>query len=218
MGWPLTGEWAPREALFVKLLWPLVYYYGYVIILSCGKQDNWRTWKRTSRRPNLAGVGKGWPSRSDNGRHVDQTWQAWARGDWPSRSDNGRHVDQTWQAWARGDQRVVVIRICKLPIFVEIRVSTTPFSEAGGSITHFQNELKETLLCGEIFCSLFVFLVHVSNIELEQWSLLSVRDRWQSQTSCEWKVFAEPCPVCELEFWKKCMFSSELSRRSNIAF
>jgi len=23
-GWPLTGEWAPREALFVKLLWPLV--------------------------------------------------------------------------------------------------------------------------------------------------------------------------------------------------
>ena len=21
---PLTGEWAPREALFVKLLWPLV--------------------------------------------------------------------------------------------------------------------------------------------------------------------------------------------------
>ena len=26
MGWPLTGEWAPREALFVKLLWPLVLY------------------------------------------------------------------------------------------------------------------------------------------------------------------------------------------------
>jgi len=24
LGWPLTGEWAPREALFVKLLWPLV--------------------------------------------------------------------------------------------------------------------------------------------------------------------------------------------------
>ena len=23
--WPLTGEWAPREALVVKLLWPLVY-------------------------------------------------------------------------------------------------------------------------------------------------------------------------------------------------
>ena len=22
--WPVTGEWAPREALFVKLLWPLV--------------------------------------------------------------------------------------------------------------------------------------------------------------------------------------------------
>jgi len=27
LGWPLTGEWAPREALFVKLLWPLVGYY-----------------------------------------------------------------------------------------------------------------------------------------------------------------------------------------------
>ena len=25
LGWPLTGEWAPREALFVKLLWPLVF-------------------------------------------------------------------------------------------------------------------------------------------------------------------------------------------------
>ena len=24
LGWPLTGEWAPREALFVKLLWQLV--------------------------------------------------------------------------------------------------------------------------------------------------------------------------------------------------
>ena len=24
LGWPLTGEWAPREALFVQLLWPLV--------------------------------------------------------------------------------------------------------------------------------------------------------------------------------------------------
>ena len=24
LGWPLTGEWAPREALFIKLLWPLV--------------------------------------------------------------------------------------------------------------------------------------------------------------------------------------------------
>ena len=24
MGWPLTGEWVPHEALFVKLLWPLV--------------------------------------------------------------------------------------------------------------------------------------------------------------------------------------------------
>jgi len=25
LGWPLTGEWAPSEALFVKLLWPLVF-------------------------------------------------------------------------------------------------------------------------------------------------------------------------------------------------
>ena len=32
LGWPLTGEWAPREALFVKLLWPLVE--GYVRTLT----------------------------------------------------------------------------------------------------------------------------------------------------------------------------------------
>ena len=31
LGWPLTGEWAPREALFVKLLWPLVFCCGAMI-------------------------------------------------------------------------------------------------------------------------------------------------------------------------------------------
>ena len=37
LGWPLTGEWAPREALFVKLLWPLVVIiiimYEYMILM-----------------------------------------------------------------------------------------------------------------------------------------------------------------------------------------
>jgi len=36
-----------------------------LFVLSFCKQDNWRTRKRTSsRRPNLAGTGKRWPSRS----------------------------------------------------------------------------------------------------------------------------------------------------------
>ena len=29
LGWPLTGEWAVNEALFVKLLWPVVIYSPY---------------------------------------------------------------------------------------------------------------------------------------------------------------------------------------------
>jgi len=34
MGWPITGEWAPREALFVKLLWRLVLCYTVLFMLS----------------------------------------------------------------------------------------------------------------------------------------------------------------------------------------
>ena len=39
MGWPLTGELAPREALFVKLLWPLVFIHS--VCLSCAVFETW---------------------------------------------------------------------------------------------------------------------------------------------------------------------------------
>ena len=52
LGWPLTGEWAPREALFVKLLWPLVVIiiimYEYMILMH---KTFWSFMSKPAQRP-----------------------------------------------------------------------------------------------------------------------------------------------------------------------
>ena len=49
LGWPLTGEWAPREALFVKLLWPLVCFI-LLFVVGCDRTfeaKRWGMWHET---------------------------------------------------------------------------------------------------------------------------------------------------------------------------
>ena len=51
---------------------------------------------------------------------------------------------------------------CKLPIFAGIRGSVVHFFRAWGNTTHFQNELKETLIDPlKIYVKTYVFVLSV---------------------------------------------------------
>jgi len=63
LGWQLTGEWAPREAIFVKLLWPLVWSRIHAHVLICARDlafnDGQTFWTRLMSA-NVGGCMKLW--------------------------------------------------------------------------------------------------------------------------------------------------------------